>query len=364
MTSEPTPQKLRALPVQLIETSDGVILKRGCVEIKIAGESAAEAIQIVLNAAGDGGATEEEICQIFAAPDRATVANLIKQLVSRRILVPADMLSDADLETSESSIEVFYWHFGIQPHQAKKHLRGQRMAIMGVNCISRQLASSLAATAVENVEVVDYPLLRNLRMFDEDNKLAVNQWPDHLKPHLDYETWLNDLRPETLGCVVATSDFGGQQLMREWNSFCLEHKCTFLPVVLQDFIGYVGPLIVPGETACYECLRARQNSNMKDPAAQRAAEYVAFEGQEVTGFHPSMASVLGGIAAIELMKFYTTGPPLWRAGALIEVNLLATQLSVRKVLKMPRCRACSALNTQASTSLVKNYFLPAQTVTP
>ncbi|MFB3146853.1 MAG: hypothetical protein ACE1ZO_06975, partial [Nitrospirales bacterium] len=65
-------------------------------------------------------------------------------------------------------------------------------------------------------------------------------------------------------------------------------------------------------------------------------------------FHPSMASILGDIAAMEMTKFYSQSMPLWNVGKLIEVNLLATRMTPRKVLKLPRCPVCSPLQTQAA----------------
>ena len=350
-------QKLRALPVQLIETGDGVILKRGRIEIQIGGDRAAEIVSLVLAATAEDRATPEEIAKAFAAPDRPAVIYLVEQLAARRILVPADIPPPPG-EAWESNLEVFYWHFGASAEQVTERLNAQRLVILGVNGISRQLAASLLASGVKAVEVVDYPLLRNLRFFSAGGELQADQWPALLPQPRAYGEWANGPGPEALDCLIATSDFGGLERMREWNEFCVARRRPFLPVVLQDLIGYVGPLVVPGETACFECLRARQNAHLDDPVAQRASEQVAFEGQAGAGFHPAMASVLGDIAAIELTKFYGGGLPLWRVGTLIEVNLLAPRLDARKVLKVPRCPVCSTLNRRASTAATTNFFNP------
>jgi hypothetical protein len=66
-----------------------------------------------------------------------------------------------------------------------------------------------------------------------------------------------------------------------------------------------------------------------------------------------MASVLGDIAAIELTKFYSRALPLWRVGVVMEVNLLAGRIDARKVLRVPRCGACSNLIRRSSTSMIK-----------
>ena len=349
-------QRLKALAVHVIDTDDGTIVKRGCTELKIGGAGAAETVRKVLAATAGGGATETEICGLFLPSAAPLVRQLIEQLLARHLLAPVEEAESA-AEGPESPLDIFYWHFGTTTEQVAERLNRQALAILGVNCVSRQLAVSLAASGVENFRIWDHPRLRNLRFFDKAGTLKTGQWPAGLRPP---EEWKNDIDPESLGCLIATSDFGGHETMHEWNRFCVQHHKHFLPVVLQDLVGYVGPLVIPGETACLECVRMRRNSHLKDYELQRITEESAFEGQGAIGFHPSMASILGDIAALELIKFYSEVLPQPKVGTLIEVNLLATGLTSRKVLKVPRCPACSPLLAHSSVSPDKTAVASVQ----
>jgi hypothetical protein len=71
-----------------------------------------------------------------------------------------------------------------------------------------------------------------------------------------------------------------------------------------------------------------------------------------------MASILGNIAAFELIKLYSGALPRSKVGTLIEVNLLGTKLTSRKVLKVPRCIICSQLNSRSFTALQKSVPEP------
>lgn len=336
----------RALPAQVIEVEGGVLLKRGRMEVRVSGEGAAEAARLVLEAA-QPGATREELLAAFAGPDRASAEALVEHLISRRLLVAGD----AGLEAgTESRLDVFYWHFGLRERQVRQELAGRRFLVVGVNRISRRLVRALRESGADSIRVADYPLLRNLELFDDDT-LAAEAWPPD--PGLPVEpvrgpAWVD---PGSFDCLVAASDFGGLQLMREWNDLCVMHGLVFLPVVLQDLIGYVGPIVIPGETACFECLRRRQNAHLTDYKSRRAAEAAAFEGQALTGYLPSMASVLGDVAAVELTKLFGIGLPRARVGTLIEVNLLGSEMRARTVLKVPRCPVCSPLAERAPASL-------------
>jgi bacteriocin biosynthesis cyclodehydratase domain-containing protein len=347
--------KLRFLPVQVIESEEGLILKRATTEVIIGGEQGKEVVTTLLDQFARGDLSQEEVCGAFAAPDRPSVVHLLEQLQARRLVVPAGAKPPAD-DSGESSLDVFYWQFGVEADRAAERFNDQHLAILGVNSISRQLAFALAAAGANNIEVIDYPLLRNLHYFDEDGAVLTAQWPEPLPPPSDFKEWSAGPSVDRLTCLIATSDFGGLTQMRFWNEFCVQNRVHFFPVVLQDMTGYVGPLIVPGQTACFECLRARQNSHFPNPQTKRASEAAAFEGQNVVGIHPSMASVLGDVAAIELTRFYSRALPFARPGVLVEVNLLATRMQARKILKLPRCPVCSPLMQRSQTASTKGYF--------
>lgn len=346
-------QRLSALPVQLIEIDNSVILKRGSTELRIKGEGSSQVIRQILWITATRKPTSQEICEFFSQPERSNISDLIQQLVERRILIPIEE-SATDCITNETHLDIFYWHFGESQQTVSKKLSDLGIVILGVNYISRQLIASLLTSGVTTIQVVDFPLLRNLRLFDEQGLPDFRNWNLGNFPPLDYNKWIDHLNPQSLSCIVATSDFGNHEGVRYWNEFCLESHCHFFPVVLQNTTGYVGPLIIPGETACLECLRARQNANFQDSLLTRAVENNAFEGQAVAGFHPAMASILGDIAALELTKFYSGALPGKNVGALIEVDLLATFMTVRRLLKNPRCQACSPFLSRSPLQIRKN----------
>ena len=345
--------KLKALPVQMIETEQGVILKRGGMETRIKGEGAAVAVHTILRALIHQPLTCDEICQRTAAPDREAMEHLAQQLIERRILVPGE--SQDDDEARESNLEIFYWHFREQTKQVNERLNDRSLTILGVNHISRQLVSSLAMAGVDNFQIVDYPLLRNLRLFDKTATLMSSHWPGTARAPTEFGKWADGLADNRPGCLIVTSDFNCREVLRDWNRICVKLHIDLLPVVLHDLIGHVGPLVVPGETACFECLYARQNSHLSDLNARRALDEVAFESQVVNGFHPSMASMLADIALLELTKFYGGLPSIGRIGTLIEADFLTMEMHTHKPLKIPRCPVCSSLLQRSSM----NYRKPS-----
>lgn len=264
------------------------------------------------------------------------------------------------MQNSNHPSEVLYWllreqprwHVG-DPSTTTRRLGGRTVVIIGVNAISSRLAAALAAFGWKNCQVVDEARLRNPHFIDGDGRLLAGEWPTELNSVVDHKDWIGQIDLASLGCVVACSDCGEIGALRDWNRFCVERKIRFFPLLLQNLIGNVGPFVMPGETACYECVHGRQNSHLEDPVSQRAALALVTRGQSSTGFHVTMASIVGDIAACELFKVYSDAMPERNIGKLILVSLLDTRLDVRKVLKIPRCIVCSPLNTRSSMTAYK-----------
>jgi len=342
--------RLRALAVQLIPMRSAVILRRGATEVRIDGERAREAVETVLAAVSGQGATVAEVCERFAESDRPEVTRLLGELRTRRLLVPTgsptgttagDDSSDTSVE--DSRLDIFYWHFGQRAADVARSLSSRQIAVVGVNAVSRRLVSALTAIGAMSIEAVDYPPLRGVELVATDNGTGC------AAAAVAHAEWLDRADVEEVHCVTATSDFGASEHLRLWNRFCVERRIPFLPVVQRDLVGTVGPLVMPGEMPCYECACAREGSHLDDPAARRAVAENAFEGQRFAALHPSAVTVLAELAAVELSKWFGGGrPPTRQVGTLVEVNVAQPAVTVRRVLRVPRCPVCSPSNAHSA----------------
>jgi molybdopterin-synthase adenylyltransferase len=340
----------RALPIQVIDYEDGVILKRGALETRIRGERALDVVRIVLELTRNG-ATKDQLHETFSAVERPAVDYLLEQLIERRILVTGEL--DTQNETPES---IFYWELDQDAKEVKAKLAEAKLAIIGVNELSLELARSLRRSGFAQCQVVDYPLLRNLRLYKDDNTLS-EAWSE--QPPVALEQWQKDASRESIDCVVGTCDHGGMHWLRHWNQVCMVNRLNFYPVALRNLIGYIGPYVVPGETACFECLRARQNSHLARPQEDRAVENVAFETQGVVSFHPAMPSAIAHIAAMQLVKIFGQILPFSPQASFIELNLLTPKFVTRKVLRIPNCTVCRMLEPTAAVVIENNKsFMP------
>lgn len=342
--------RMQSLPAQLIQTEEGTVLKRGCIEILFHGQNS-DHLSAILGSFRKG-ATQKEVLTGFAEEHRPDILALIELLQRRNVLVPIDDSCTNLSDVSEDSLSLFYWHFDPCGHSIPARLRSRKIAILGVNSVSRRLSASLQLAGFENTALVMYPSRFCPESKNPTPGLMSANSPPHQEP-LTFEAWFGKIDWASMDCLVATSDCGGRDLLREWNELAMQHRCHFLPIVLQDVIGYLGPLVIPNETACYECLISRENSHQETFTLRRAVEHSAFRGQP-SAFHPLMASVLADVAAFEMARFYSQSIPGHLSSSLIEVNLLGASITRRKVLKVPRCVVCSTLHTHQSVSIYKN----------
>jgi bacteriocin biosynthesis cyclodehydratase domain-containing protein len=123
-----------------------------------------------------------------------------------------------------------------------------------------------------------------------------------------------------------------------WNGVALETGCHWLPFGEFDgLIVTVGPLIVPRETACFECFRLRRESTSGCPEELALLRDVA----EPAPPRPSLFAAACAIAADIVVRWIGAKDPtlpgvVYTIGA--EEGL---SISAHDVLRVPRCPACS-----------------------
>lgn len=348
-----------ALPVQLVDLPDGILVRRGATQLHIAGSGLRIVLELIFALACSESTSRSEIRDLVLPrfPDltEASIDSLFDSLLATRLLEPSSSSSPSQASDEALSIRLFRWDCGITDTRT---LDQAHAVILGVNRIGRSLQSALQSCGLGRITVIDDPLLRSAQPsgssgidetaalrdpapIDRDNAAAV------LESNIDI--------------LLATSEIGNQQAFRGWNEFAVDRAIPFLPVLLTDQIGQIGPLVQPGHGPCLECLRARQNANLAHADLLRAAEETSHLHQDAVGFLPPMADVLGGIAAIEAVKYWISPRRFDSVGFMLEIDLLTSATTRRKVLKVPRCRVCSPTRRRASARLSKTLPIAEMT---
>src|SRR5207244_10446257 len=97
-----------------------------------------------------------------------------------------------------------------------------------------------------------------------------------------------------------------RSLLRAWNRRLLETDTPWLQVLPYDGrFAAIGPLVLPGDTACNECYRRRRFANEDDPRAQAALDASPAAYPEA----PALAAALAGLAVTVALDWIATGDP-------------------------------------------------------
>jgi bacteriocin biosynthesis cyclodehydratase domain-containing protein len=151
-----------------------------------------------------------------------------------------------------------------------------------------------------------------------------------------------DGRPPAGGFVVAAPTSGELPLLERWNKRALLSHTTWLQVLPFDGrLAAVGPVFVPGQTACHECFRTRRDST------------IAASPDRTTGSHvgaPALDAVLAGLAAQVVLR-RLAGEDTADSGVLLAVELVPELRCTRHfVYRVPRCPACSPAMQRAAAA--------------
>jgi bacteriocin biosynthesis cyclodehydratase domain-containing protein len=330
-------------------TEDRAVLKRGASELLLRGEGVHTLLEPLIEML-DGRYSRKQVLESFPEEQREEIDGLLTGLLLRRLISEEpEPAGEVDLNSLQAS---FWSTFGEAAREAPERLRKAKFVVVGANLITRTLIRSLLEMGAGQVTLVDHAVLNSeivTHSLDSGERLK-------RVPEIPSE---KELAEASLLC--AASDFGQPDALLEINRVALRIQRPFLPVWLEDLLGYVGPLTYPYESACLRCYRLRIDSNVADHLATRAIRQHMSQNPQArsaAGLLPPMAGILGEIAATEMAKFIGGFPPTDTVGRVIEMNLVSFGSSVRRVLKIPRCPDCGEVMKHATKALTTGPLIP------
>jgi thiazole/oxazole-forming peptide maturase SagC family component len=145
--------------------------------------------------------------------------------------------------------------------------------------------------------------------------------------------------------VVAVSRTVDPLAMRALNRICLELEVPWLHATVDGPFVFVGPIVLPGRTACYECLETRVMMNLR--SSESYVRYKsALANREIRfgriPLEPVLRSLLVSHTVLELVNFVLTGTAR-TVGKVLAVYLPTMEFSYNAVLRLPGCTACGAV---------------------
>jgi bacteriocin biosynthesis cyclodehydratase domain-containing protein len=252
----------------------------------------------------DGTRAIDELVAMLGAPARKAVDHAIETLAGQGLLTegpdaPVELRSEAHAAAALC---------GVRPSVAAERLREAAVGVVGSAPAAFGVARLMHAEGVGNV--------------------SRRSWRDS----------------STADLVVVAPTADELEAVPLWNELALENELRWLPVLPYDGrLAGVGPIIVPGESCCYECVRLRRAANLEygdDLGTIEAVRLATRGGAPLEAFAASVAA--------HLVVRWLVGRDPTVAGVLCAIEV-SPMLSVTQhpVLRVPRCPVCSQVEREA-----------------
>lgn len=270
----------------------------------------------------DGTNTVEEILAEFEEDDRTDVLQVLYVLQQEEILyegtgtIERDGVSGYLSATGQFSVE------------AMERLASSTVTLVG----SGRTATFVAADAAEIGVEVAFRHLGEGRRPPGLGDAAVEM--------LDRDDFDDAVASSDL--VVHAADRPHPDALERLNRLVHESGVPLLVGQVAGLDGVVGPTILPGETACYECFRQRRYANVEAPERYRAYEQVVGDAANAPG--PNLAGfghVVAGCLELELLNQLSGGFG-FTVGRIVHYDFSDLSVEANDVLRMPRCPVCGS----------------------
>ncbi len=304
----------------------------------------------------DGSHKIDMLVTMLADFDANLVISALRTLRDMRLLEDAaeDISPVNTILAAREAQRTLFSHLTPDPSSAETALAEATVVIFGTGAISSSLSQMLITSGVGHVRTPAInadmsPAAGQARPLDAPGAQSAGFAPFSDAPFPPRR--LPDLTPlvKDASMAVAALDYPDPDLMEAINSACLSQAVQLLPVVLAGWEGRLGPVCIPGQTACIRCADLRAKANLS-----HYQQYLLYEdamrlrpGERPFGWFPHFPSVLAGLAATEVTKIITACYPPATYGRMVVVDLLMARSEAHDVLRIPRCPACGQVDRRA-----------------
>lgn len=315
--------------------------------------------------------------------DRETVVDALGGYSRQSVFAFLDLLQQYGLlETiSESSPslqqerwrgqEEFFRKWTDTPEEAIGLLREARILLVGLEPWGVVAATELAAAGVGQLHLLDEGEVV------EDDLLSVRTWSRQHLGRPRRQALMEVIAEAAPWCHVTTGALelsdGGYLALNDtkWNlaigattadnllvfqglaRFAHQADVISLSSYLEGLEAFVGPVVIPGQTACWNCCRLRLLANSEDLQSAHALQTSLLTQRpypRTRTYLAPMTSVPGYLVALEAIKLITQYTSSGLVEHLLVQNLVTLESTFHKIIRMPWCDICGGASNSGFPS--------------
>lgn len=333
-----------------IPVADGVYLRNNQGSYKIKGKAMYRWIE-KLAPYLDGQHTLEEITDGLDEDRRAMVTGLVTILLDNHFLKDTShdlphTLSSFEMETYAPEI-AFIDSFGDSAASRFERFRARQVLVIGSGLTLTGLVHACLKSGLRQVTVITTTECEtNTRRHQDYLDLFHQGDPQQTLREIAAPDWENEaevlavLRP--FDTILHLSDRPMLARANMLNRLCVAHAKTLLQGTIVADHAWIGPLVHPEATACWECAWRRLQGNLSDMAQQ----FSSYDFQDQPDLSPSRfvalptAALIANQLSFELLKYVTEAGPVETIQTLIEIDLETLHSQLHPFMPHPLCRTC------------------------
>jgi len=299
----------------------------------------------------NGTHTSDEIVERMAADGVTSDATrrIIERLETAGLLEDASdgQLSSADQEQFNDQI-TFFSRFSRQGGQGfQARLREARIGLLDGGRLGQSLLRQLELSGFGQIVLLSEEpeqLRAQLAISRHGGNGNGTQATTTVEVHrLDRDTVWPSAAGDMPQLLLVPQQTHDPSLLEAVDTLSKKHDLPWLMVRYLDFReGWVGPLFVPGDTACYLSLDARLRGNLPFYDEYQAFDQSVRDSGEPPvppgGLH-SFFDLLSSIAVVEVVKLISGIRVPYLGSRFLTINLWTWEVEEHEVLKLPRIDA-------------------------
>jgi ribosomal protein S12 methylthiotransferase accessory factor len=350
-------KRIRLSPTASITTTQsGVVLRSDLGTFQLHGDDVRLFVSSIVPLL-DGSRDAAGVAAALSAYSASSVTHFLELLQQKGLV---EFVADSDALLAE---ERFFQKWGKGDGAALGELAAAHVAIAGLEAWGSVVAIELAAAGVRHLHLVDDGIV------SADDLLAVRALPATDRGRLRRDAVRDAIVRIAPNAEVTASPFGIDERfsidgpfdllvtglnaddlyrLRRIAQFAHGAKLTTLHGHLDGLEAWVGPAVIPGETACWNCFRLRRlgAADFVQSAHELDASLSASPGEpRARSFLGPMAGLTGQSMAMEAIKLLTRYTVSILPGRFLVQNLVSGESAHHKLLRMPWCEVCGGAAT-------------------
>lgn len=356
-----TSEKLRLTPAATVTpNAQGVLLQSDLGSFQLHGSDISEFVHRVLPMLVDGAHDADAICARLPEYDADSVCSILALLRSRGLIEAVN--DEPGGAPPWPAHERFLAAWPDYAASDDTDLRQRRILVVGLEPWAAKLVDELAYSGVGAIHILDGETL------SADDVLCHRPYGagrigtpraqalqaalaetapwcriNHEPLALDAAQSLQLAAPQPWDLVIVTLPREAQFWLAKVSAYIEREHCRALYGCLDGLESWVGPVVEPGETACWNCMRLRRLSADRQPELAHVLESSVAQSQDARrarSLLSAMAVATGEQLALEAVRLLQGFARSNLYGKVFVHNLISNKSDLHTIIPVPGCEIC------------------------